>query len=77
MDAEGRSHHVLHSVKLNFGLATYQGETSGTIDLMGAARDSLSVSRDLAGIGETSVSAYAMPATPIVGSKALATDEEE
>ncbi len=77
LDDEGRSHHVLHLVKLSFGLATYQGETSGTIDLMGAAQDSLSVSRDLAGIGEISVSAYAMPATPIVGSQALAADEEE
>ena len=77
LDDEGRSHHVLHLVKLNFGLATYQGETSGTIDLMGAAQDSLSVSRDLAGIGETSVSAYAMPATPIVGSQAIAADEAE
>ena len=77
LDDEGRSHHVLHLVKLNFGLATYQGKASGTIDLMGAAQDSLSVSRDMAGIGETSVSAYAMPATPIVGSKAFATDEEE
>jgi hypothetical protein len=44
---------------------------------MGAAQDSLSVSRDLAGIGETSISAYAMPATPIVGSQAIATDEAE
>jgi GGDEF domain-containing protein len=77
VDAEGRSHQVLHLVGLNFGLATYQGETSGTIDLMGAAQDSLSVSRDLAGIGETSVSAYAMPATPIVGAQAFTADEEE
>jgi hypothetical protein len=77
IDRKGRSHQVVHHVRLRFGLGTYQGEVSGTIDLMRAAEDSLSVGRDLADIGETSVTAYAMPATPILNSGPVSADEEE
>jgi hypothetical protein len=77
IDGEGRSHEVLQHARLEFGLGTYQGETSGTIDLMRAAEDSLSIGRDLSDIGETSVTAYAMPATPILDSGPVAADEEE
>lgn len=65
---DGHARRVPEHVRLDFGLGTYQGERAGDIDLMRAARDSLSVSRDLADIGETRVTAYAMPATPIVAS---------
>ena len=68
LDGEGRPQSVLDCVKLSFGVGTYQGETEGAIDLMRAAEDSLSISRDLAHLGEISVSAYAMPATPIAES---------
>lgn len=77
IDGEGHSHEVLQHARLEFGLGTYQGETSGTIDLMRAAEDSLSVGRDLADIGETSVTAFAMPATPILDSGPISADEEE
>jgi hypothetical protein len=77
VDVEGQSHPVLDYLTLSFGLGTYQGELSGSIDLLRAARDSLSVSRDLAEIGQASVSAYAMPATPIVRAGPQAIDEEE
>jgi len=77
IDREGRSHQVLNHARLRFGLGTYQGGASGTIDLMRAAEDSLSVGRDLADIGESSVTAYAMPATPILGSGPVSADEEE
>jgi GGDEF domain-containing protein len=77
LDEKGRSHEVSRYARLSFGLGTYQGETSGTIDLLRAAQDSLSIGRDLADIGETSVSAFAMPATPIVASRVVAADEEE
>jgi hypothetical protein len=77
IDREGRSHQILHHARLGFGLGTYQGELSGTIDLMRAAEDSLSVSRDLADIGEASVTAYAMPATPILNSGPVSADQEE
>ncbi|TEU12936.1 MAG: hypothetical protein E3J21_19930 [Anaerolineales bacterium] len=77
LDREERLQSVLRFVKLNFGLGTYQGEVVGTIDLLRAAEDSLSISRDLADLGEAPVSAYAMPAAPIVESKLAVSDEEE
>jgi hypothetical protein len=77
IDGEGRPHEVVHHARLGFGLGTYQGEASGTINLMRAAEDSLSVGRDLADLGETSVTAYAMPATPILDSGPVSADEEE
>jgi GGDEF domain-containing protein len=77
IDGEGGPHEVVHHAALGFGLGTYQGEASGAIDLMRAAEDSLSVGRDLADIGETSVTAYAMPATPILDSGPISADEEE
>ena len=77
IDREGRSHQVLHHARLRFGLGTYQGEVSGTIDLMRAAEDSLSVGRDLADVGETSVTAFAMPATPILDLRPVSADGEE
>jgi hypothetical protein len=77
LDGNGRSQNVVRCARLSFGLGTYQGEASGTIDLMRAAEDSLNVSRDLAGIDEASVTAYAMPASPIIGARLAAADEEE
>jgi hypothetical protein len=68
IDRQGQAHQVLQHVSLCFGLGIYQGQVPGPVDLMRAAEDSLSVSRDLAGLGEGSVAAYAMPATPILDS---------
>jgi len=77
LDREGHSRFAHRYVKLSFGLGTYQGEVVGTIDLMRAAEDSLSISRDLADLGEAPVAAYAMPATPIIESRLVVSDEEE
>lgn len=77
LDSDGHLRNVTHYGRLCFGLGTYQGEASRKVDLMRAAEDSLSVSRDLADIGQASVTAYAMPASPIVDSKPIAADEEE
>lgn len=77
LDQEGRPRPVLDYARLYFGLGTYQGEVKATIDLMRAAGDSLSISRDLAELGEAPVSAYAMPAAPVVEPKLVLWDQEE
>lgn len=76
IDRDERPKLIRDHIKLSFGLGTYQGESIGEIDLVQAADDSLRISRDLADLGETSISAYAMPATPIVESKQILTDME-
>ena len=65
IDAGQRTHAVQDYLVFTFGLGTYQGEEADVIDLMRAAEDSLGVSRELIGFGETHLSAFAMPATPI------------
>ncbi|HSJ58035.1 MAG TPA: hypothetical protein VLC95_12685 [Anaerolineae bacterium] len=78
VDGSGHELPVAGYLRLGFGLGTYQGEAAGKIDLMRAANDSLSVGQDLADIGETGVTAYAMPAAvPIAGPGPRAVDEEE
>jgi hypothetical protein len=79
LDQEDRPQSVLKYIKLNFGLGTYQGEGEGTIDLMRAVQDSLNISRELADLSdaEESLSAYAMPATPIVEPKLVLWKEEQ
>ncbi len=66
LDRAGHGQHLRDTVKFTFGLGTYQGEEATGLDLMRAAEDSLSVSRDLEDLGSILLpSAFAMPATPI------------
>ncbi|MFQ5342314.1 MAG: hypothetical protein ACE5F6_12280 [Anaerolineae bacterium] len=74
---EERPQPVLEYVRLHFGLGTYQGEVDAEVDLMRAAQDSLNISRDLAALGEAPLSAYAMPAAPVVEPKLILGDTEE
>lgn len=78
LDGDDNPQPVLNYIKLNFGLGTYQGEVEGKIDLMQAAQDSLNISRDLADIDGTasSLSAYVMPATPILEQKLVLWEEQ-
>ena len=56
-------------LKFRFGLGVYDGKGEGDIDLLRTAEDSLQISRDLAEVGAPSITAYAMPATPIIESE--------
>ncbi len=77
LDREEQSQPAHDYIQLTVGLGTYQGERVEEIDLMGAAEDSLGISRDLADLGEVSVSAYAMPATGVLEPKLVLGEEEE
>ncbi|MBS1253393.1 MAG: hypothetical protein MAG451_02442 [Anaerolineales bacterium] len=77
LDREEQPQPAHDYIQLTVGLGTYQGERVEEIDLMGAAEDSLDISRDLAGLGEVSVSAYAMPAAGVVEPKLVLGEEEE
>jgi hypothetical protein len=65
LDPHGKRQRVLEHIDLHVGLGIYNAEAEGTIDLMRAANDSLRIGKDLQGVGETPLTAYAMPATPI------------
>ncbi len=75
MDQEEHPQSIRDYVALSFGLGTYQGETTGEVNLVQAAEDSLAISHDLAEMGAAPVSAYAMPATPIIESKQTLEEE--
>lgn len=65
-DQHGQSQPIGDYVRIDVGLATYQGESEATVDMIKAAKDSLYIGRQLTDLGAKAISAFAMPASPIV-----------
>lgn len=75
LDPRGEPLPVRHFLTIDVGLGVYAGEAATNVDLLRAAEDSLEASRDLAALGEAPLTAYAMPAAPVQGARAAASDD--
>lgn len=79
VDELGGTRSVLRYAGIQYGLGTYQGEPGEEqeVNLLRAARDSLSISRDTAVLGSAHVSAFALSAAPIMSDGPAMPDGEE